>query len=85
MDIEKLLQNEEFKAQLSAAKSLAEVVEILKSKGIETNEKELEEAYAQSQNGELGEGALEGVAGGRIFIPNPIFPIIPWIPWFRWR
>ena len=89
MDIEKLLQDEEFKAQLGAAKSLTEVVEILKAKGIETTEKELEEAYAQTQNqdGELGESALENVAGGR-FSWLPILPILPLIPgpiWPIWR
>ena len=62
MDPKELIKDEAFKAQLENAKAIGEVVELLKSKGVEVTEEILKGAVAPE--GELGEEALEGVAGG---------------------
>jgi len=66
MNFEELMKDAEFAAKMEAAESAAEIVELLKTKGIETTEEEIEKAYNQaSQSGdELNEADLENVAGG---------------------
>ncbi len=82
MDINALVNDEEFTAKLQGAKNLEEVTEILKSCGINVTADDLKTAYTQTQEKELDEDALDTVAGGRLTI---IWPIIPWIPrWLFW-
>ena len=66
MSFEELMQDAEFAAKMEAAENAAEIVELLKTKGIETTEEELEKAYNQAAKSgdELNEGDLENVAGG---------------------
>lgn len=93
MDIEKLLQNEEFKAQLENAKDFKEAAEIYNAYGIDVTEEELKEIIARNESGELGEEALEDVAGGTVLwgpwrpLPFPRWPgtiPIPFPRWPRW-
>ena len=62
MDIEKLFQDEEFKAQIKNAKDLKEVAGILQSKGFDVTPEVL--AANMSSESELNEDMLENVAGG---------------------
>ena len=69
MNIEHLMNNEEFKAKLSAAENTAEMAEVFASYGVEVSEEELKEAMASvtaGEGGELSEDALDMVAGGGI-------------------
>lgn len=75
--LESLLMDEEFSATILKATSIKEIVEILRSNGIEATEEELQECGEQamailkkdgylSEDGELTEEMLENVAGGGI-------------------
>jgi len=66
MNFEELMKDAEFAAKMEAAESAAEIVELLKTKGIETTEEEIEKAYnkASQAGDELNEADLENVAGG---------------------
>ena len=67
MNIEHLMNNEEFKAKLSAAENTAEMAEVFASYGVEVSEEELKEAMAPvtaGEGGELNEDALDMVSGG---------------------
>ena len=67
MNIEHLMNNEEFKAKLSAAENTAEMAEVFASYGVEVSEEELKEAMAPvaaGEGGELSEDALDMVSGG---------------------
>ncbi len=74
MSPEELLKDEEFVDRIREAKSLAEVVELFGSKGIEVTEAELKSAL-DDQEGELTEDNLEGVAGGK--------SLKEWLDYFR--
>ncbi len=63
MDPEELLKDEAFMDRIRKAESLAQVAEILGSKGIEVTERELK-SVLDNQEEELTEENLEGVAGG---------------------
>lgn len=86
MSLEELQKDEAFKKQIQEAKSLAEVVEIFKSKGLEVTEEQLQ-SVLDNPEGEIAEENLESVAGGSIrWWPWPGFPHIPGIfpprrPW----
>ena len=76
MDLETLMQNEEFNARMEACKTVEEAAEIMREYGLEVTAEQLKAAMAAQSNGELGEEALENVAGGIIR---------PWLPWFPRR
>lgn len=64
MEIEKLFEDEEFKEAVIRADSIEDIGSLLKDRGIEFNESELFSAFSETQEGELSEAALEGIAGG---------------------
>lgn len=63
MNIEQLMNDEAFTAQLENAKDLAEVAALLQAQGIEVTEAQLKAALAAGDS-ELDETALEAAAGG---------------------
>ena len=67
MELEALMDNEEFVARLGLCQSLEEVSALLKANGVEMTEKELQDLIDKAQ-GELNEGALEDVAGGSLAV-----------------
>ena len=86
MNYEGLMQDAELKEKLENAQTLAEVVEIYKTKGIEVTEEQLQAALDAPENGELNEETLENVAGGILLWPIPLWP--PFRPWpkrWPWR
>lgn len=62
MNIEELLDNEVVQEELRNAKDLVEAATILNARGVEISAEQLEAALAE--DGELGEDALEDIAGG---------------------
>ena len=81
LDIEKLLQNEDFVHAMENAQDCAEAAEVFKRFGVDVSEEELRRVCELGKNGELSEDALESVAGGVrlglllpfVLIPVPIF------------
>lgn len=67
MNLEELMQNEEFTAKLEKARDLDEVLAMIRERGIEITTEEITSAYKKLNDGELDENALEDVAGGSIF------------------
>ena len=63
MKIEELLENKDFQSEILNSQSLDEVVEILRSRGIDITENQLRAYF--SEEGELSEVELDNVAGGR--------------------
>ena len=68
MSFEELMQNKEFTAKLQAAKDYEERAELFRQQGVDTSAEALEAAVkltaSNGLSGELGEDALESVAGG---------------------
>lgn len=64
MDLEKLMQNEEFTKKLESAQNLDEVLAMVKEQGVEITKEEVEAARKKLDEGELDENSLEDVAGG---------------------
>ena len=66
MSFEELMKDAEFAKAVEAAEDVKTLVELLKSKGVEITEEEMEKALdvAEKQGDELDENALENVAGG---------------------
>ncbi len=65
VDIEALVNDEEFKAKIQTAENLDEVADLLISCGIEVTADDLKAALAQLKTGELDENTLDNVAGGK--------------------
>lgn len=63
MNIEEILKDETFVAQLKTAESLDEVVQVCKEKGIDVTVADLEAAM-NAEESELDAGELDNVAGG---------------------
>ena len=74
MDLETLMQNEEFNSRMEACETVEEAAEIMREYGLEVTAEQLRAALNSEKEGELGEEALENVAGGMI---------APW--WWRKR
>lgn len=81
--------SEALEAKLTAAQTMEDVIKAFAEEGIEVTREQLEEAlrqYQAGENGELGEDALDAVAGGRGInwwdilrrLPLPFGPIHPW-------
>ena len=66
MSSEELLKDAEFMDRIQEANSIAEIIELFRSKGIEVTEADLRSAL-DGQEGELSEEGLEEVAGGAAF------------------
>lgn len=64
MNLEKLMQNEEFTKKLESAQNLDEVLAMVKEQGVEITKEEVEAALKKLDEGELDENSLEDVAGG---------------------
>ena len=64
MNPEELVKDEAFIDRIKKAESLAEIVEIFRSEGLDVTEAELK-SMLDDQEGELTEENLEGVAGGK--------------------
>ena len=64
MDLEKLMQSEEFTKKLESAQNLDEVLVMVKEHGVEITKEEVEAALKKLDEGELDENSLEDVAGG---------------------
>lgn len=68
MSFEELMQDQEFTAKLQAAKDYEEMAELFRQQGLDASAEALEAAVkmarGSSEGGELGEDALEAVAGG---------------------
>lgn len=75
MDLETLMQNEEFNSRMEACETVEEAAEIMREYGLEVTTEQLQAALNIEKEGELGEEALENVAGG-IIMPYPF----PWWP-----
>lgn len=76
MDLETLMQNEEFNARMEACKTVEEAAEIMREYGLEVTAEQLKAALRAEKESELDETQLENVAGGII---------LPWLPWFPRR
>lgn len=66
MDLDKLMQDEEFRVAIEKATGSEEIAKLLQSKGIEVSPKDVEEAI-NSETGEMSEAELETVSGGGLF------------------
>ncbi len=79
MDLETLMQNEEFNSRMEACGTVEEAAEIMRQYGLEVTAEQLRAALAAAKEGELDENNLEDVAGGvyRPFMPTPIIPLGP--------
>ena len=67
MTFEELLNNEEFNAQVNAAKDAQEVVDLFAAKGIEVSAEIAQELFEQpSGDAELSADDLDNVAGGAL-------------------
>ena len=85
--------SEALEAKLTAAQTMEDVIKAFAEEGIEVTRKQLEEAlrqYQAGENGELGEDALDAVAGGislqqwlQRFIRNIPFLPKPLYPWLK--
>lgn len=68
MSLEELMQDKDFTAKLQAAKDYEEMAELFRQQGLDTSAEALEAAVKMAkdsgESGELGEDALEAVAGG---------------------
>ena len=71
MDFEELMNDSEFKAQIDEAKDLAEVAELFKARGFDTDEESLVAVLKSEDSDELDEKMLENVAGGAVVLKWP--------------
>lgn len=81
MDIEKLLQDEEFVKAIEAAEEDAEVIRLFGEKGITVTDEDVA-AFRAEAAGELSEKGLSEVAGGIIYPWRPISPrnnLVEWL------
>lgn len=87
------IMSEALEAKLTAAQTMEDVIKAFAEEGIEVTREQLEEAlrqYQAGENGELGEDALDAVAGGislqqwlqRFIRNNPFLPK-PLYPWLK--
>ena len=66
MDLNELMQDEEFMSAVEQAGSPNEIAQLLQAKGIEISAEELEKA-CNTGSEEMSENELENVSGGMIF------------------
>ena len=66
MELDKLMQDQEFRVAIEKASSLDEIAEILQVKGIEVTSREIENAFC-AEPGEMSETELETVSGGGLY------------------
>lgn len=70
MDMETLLQNPDFRRQMSEAANSREICEILRSYGVDATEEDVEAAaMVENSWGELDEASLDAVTGGASVLP----------------
>ena len=73
MDLETLMQNEEFNARMESCGTVEEAAAIMRGCGLEVTADELRAALSAETGDELDESDLEHMAGGII---------LPWLPRF---
>lgn len=74
------MDNEKLAKELEACQSNEEILKVLADNGINVTAEEMDEFVKKlrtQENGELGEDALEDVAGGLMISPTPLIPIGP--------
>lgn len=74
------MDNEKLAKDLEACQSKEEILKVLADNGISVSAEEMDEFVKKLQaqeSGELGEDALEDVAGGLKITPVPLIPVGP--------
>ena len=84
MELETLMQNEEFSARMESCGTVEEAAAILREYGLEVTTDELLAVLSAETGDELDESDLEQVAGGIIMPWRPRFPKRPTRPFPRW-